>query len=240
MWSARELARRCGRRSRDDDDQIGSVGRDRLDVRGEAPRASCRGAFGIGRVLVDRHHLLAGADREQILGRRVRQRHDPSATWRQRHAVRRPGSLTCVPTGGEPGRVIGADRQQERRSARRRAPNCGEPGRILMHVIPPRVVRREVARRHHRRTIRPSSEGLSSSVSCRRPGSSPGGGASQLRDSAGFTPASLDNTGRGYEPGGGQSTPSASPWHYSNTAPNSSSSSGLLNMRSSLAVYPPC
>ena len=85
-----ERAREVLRRVRDDD-EVGVIGDDRLDVRREAGQARLRRRLRVVGLIVDRDHLLAGADREQRLGGRGRQRDDPV------RELRRP-SRACADT----------------------------------------------------------------------------------------------------------------------------------------------
>jgi hypothetical protein len=59
------------------DDQVGLVAGDGLDVRLVGRQVGLRRLGRVVRVAVDGHHLVAGADGEQHLGRGRRQRHDP-------------------------------------------------------------------------------------------------------------------------------------------------------------------
>ena len=58
------------------DDEIGVVARYRLDVRREAGEARPRRLLRVVGVVVDRDHLRAGTDREEILGGSRRERDD--------------------------------------------------------------------------------------------------------------------------------------------------------------------
>ena len=150
---------------------------------GVKPESFVRGALGgIVRLVVDRDDLLAGADREEVLGRGRRERDDPH----------RLAAIVTLPSAAS---VTGKRARRRPRRGRERTAATSEPGTILSFVTTKnlRVWRREVARRLAR-TNRPSSEGWRSSAWSRRPGSSPEG-ASQLRDSAGIAPASLWYTG---------------------------------------------
>ena len=60
-----------------DEDEVRVVVRDRLDVRRVAGEARPRRALRVVRLVVDCDDLLAGADREQILGHGRRERDDP-------------------------------------------------------------------------------------------------------------------------------------------------------------------
>ncbi len=60
-----------------DDDEVGPVLRDRLDVRRVARELGARRLLRVVGLVVDGDDLLGGADREQRLGRRRRQRDDP-------------------------------------------------------------------------------------------------------------------------------------------------------------------
>ena len=59
-----------------DEDEVRVVVRHRLDVRVVAGEARLRRALRVVRLVVDRDDLLAGADREQILGHGRRERDD--------------------------------------------------------------------------------------------------------------------------------------------------------------------
>ena len=59
-----------------DDNEVGPVPGDRFDVGGVARQLGTRHAGGVVRVVVDRHHLRAGTDREEHLGRGWREGHD--------------------------------------------------------------------------------------------------------------------------------------------------------------------
>ena len=60
-----------------DEDEIRVIVRDRLLVGRVAGEVGARGARRVVRLVVDRDHLLAGADREQVLGDGRRERDDP-------------------------------------------------------------------------------------------------------------------------------------------------------------------
>ncbi len=178
-----------------DDDQIGAVVGDRLDVRGEGLKLGPRRARRVDRVLSDRDNLAAGAGREQILGGGVGQRHDP--------LVARPGEGRRQPTAG-PSRRYGAtawapvvcdargwlEPQPARATATRTPLRAACPsGLVIVYLrgerrerwfagrAPGRSALPSRACRHRRRT--------GDLAHPRR------GGASQLRDSSGITPASL-------------------------------------------------
>ena len=160
---------------------------DRLDVGREARELRARRGRRVGRLVVDRAHLLAGADGVEILGRRRRERDDLHRLRIQRDRARAGRDL---------------DRVRRRGSGREREGRHHEDGdralqvlhRALLSLGGTRPVRVS-ARQSFLRRLHDDTEQATRLV--------PSFGASRLRDSAGISPASLTSMSPGWCRAGG-------------------------------------
>ena len=133
-----------------DDDEIGLVGGDRLDVRRVAGELRHRRPRRIVRLVVDRDHLFAGADRKQVLGCGRRERDDPDRLRGERDLADRDREVHA-----------GRRRRRPRDEEQRECESQGDRPELRTCSVTMknlRVERREVARRREPQN-RPSSEG---------------------------------------------------------------------------------
>src|SRR5919109_1415518 len=181
---------------RREDDEVGRVGRDRLDVGLVTGEIGLGGVRRIGRLVVDRDHLLTGSDREQHLGGGGRQRDDALRSLLERDVAGRRVDRDRVLDGGARDaacRTLGRAFHRRGVSARGQEDEDGGEAadEAVDHGASPFTRRR--------RSPRARAGLLTSGSPLARPLPRPGGPVvrvgsaprSQWRDRAGLPPASL-------------------------------------------------